>query len=402
MAEIRCSLFAVRKVIFRTRKEGDSFSELCRRRRHFGKTNKKRLRNYFVMNVEKWEKLLEKLEDKILRFKEDWVIESDTSAKFKLEHLIKEAEREEAEVKRTLAEAYDLRSPSGAGILQEEIRKLNFSNDIAPIHRLNCDRKEKMDRFWAHFEACAALPFQYYFITSCRTQMPDRFSERAVVELLFQVLEDELEGLHRRLRPEDERLDIQRLTPGRNLQCLQRAFQKGLSRYFGGKEPNQEGGLFARYFRGKSYKYAAIAFQMNEGQWGKDHPAFFRWIIDTLSREKAPGVRVLLFFVVKIEGLHQEKKMIPARRAIIDTFDRLAEEYEAAAHLSPLKPVPETDLVYWFDDIVEGNLAKAEEVINGFIRSLSAEDRRQYKEKRLFNMDDIDLLQEAVFEVVDG
>lgn len=352
------------------------------------------------MDVEKQEELLKILQDKIFYFRKGLVKESDTSTKFKLESEIKETEQEEAQLRRALAEAYDLRSPSGAGILREAISNLSFKKRIGSIHRLNCNRKEMIDKFWSYYDQFPANGVQFFFVSACPTQMPHCFSERAVEEVLIEELERTLDALHIKRNPVDERLEIYGLPMGRNLSRSQRAFNKFLSRHFGLGDAESPGSFFRRALQGTPYKYAAIVFRMNEGQWGKDFPAYFRWIVESLSQAPAPGVRILLFFAVKIEGLHLPDKPSPDQRAIAATFDRLAEEYEAVAHLSPLKPVPEKDLLYWFDEIIEGNLAKAEEVIKGFIRSLSPEDQQQYKEEGLFNMDDIDQLQEVVFEMV--
>src|SRR5690606_24464182 len=113
---------------------------------------------------------------------------------------------------------------------------------------------------------------------------------------------------------------------------------------------------------------------------------------------KVTRPRFLIFFVNYLEGLHHER-LNDRQRIIIDTFQQLAGANSSAAHLSPLRPVVEADLKTWLHNLGETNPAKVEGVIDALVRGLPPEDKRQYELEKQLNMDDIDLLQEVVFQV---
>ena len=109
--------------------------------------------------------------------------------------------------------------------------------------------------------------------------MPHCFSERAVIEILFEELEEELDALHVRRHAEDERLELFDLPVGRNLRKSQEAFEKFFARYFEQRDSTRIEQLFSKALRDKRYEYAAIIFRLYERDWKESHPAYLQWII---------------------------------------------------------------------------------------------------------------------------
>ena len=62
-------------------------------------------------------------------------------------------------------------------------------------------------------------------------------------------------------------------------------------------------------------------------------------------------------------------------------------------------PVPKSDLKAWVVNLGERNDGKIEELIKVMIRGLTPEDRKLFETKQLFNMDDLERLQEIVYQL---
>lgn len=349
------------------------------------------------MDVERLEENLKLLEEKIVALDAAWIVETDASVKFKLKNEIKELQQKREELNRAISEKCGIGSPAGTATLREKVAQLAFSRNMGLLDRLNCNRNEMIEKFWGHFDEAPASGFQYYFVSSCPTQMPHCFSERAIIELLEEI-EDELGAIHIRRHGEDERLLFFDLPAGRNLARSQQEFGKFFARYFEQQNDKGVGPLFSKALLSKRYEYAAIIFRLFEREWKKSHPDYFQWIIDTLSGLNISGLRFLFFFVNYVEGLHQGQ-LREEQRNIINTFEQLARDNPAAFHLSPLPPVVEIDLKTWLQRLGETNPAKVEAVIKAFVKGLPPEARKQYEQGKLLNMCDIDLLQEVVFQV---
>ncbi|MEO1587135.1 MAG: hypothetical protein AAFS00_07620, partial [Bacteroidota bacterium] len=65
----------------------------------------------------------------------------------------------------------------------------------------------------------------------------------------------------------------------------------------------------------------------------------------------------------------------------------------------PLRPVPQEDLVDWFRDLGARNHADIRDIIDVVVRTLSADDQQVFQTHQQLNMEEIEQLQELVFQI---
>ena len=355
---------------------------------------------YSANTVERLEEQLQLLDEKMDYLEKQLILKTNASEKFQLKKEIEALGQKRDELIRTLAARYDISTHAGEENLEKVVRQLALKNEIGLLQRVNCNRETMMGDFWENFDRFYEYPFQFYFISSCPTQMPHTFSERSVLELFIQELEEVMDALHiRRDESRDGRLEFFELPSGRNLEKCQKAFRKFFAQYFDLKQTTSFEDFVSGGLAEKGYEYAAIVFRVYERNWKRDFPAYFQWIMDTFSQSETEAPRFLFFFVTYMDGLHRKNAHPERREEILKTIKDLVGKNNAAAHLHPLEPPPVEDLSIWLYQLGETNATRVEAVIDTLVQGLKPEDRQQYEEEQTLNMDDIDILQEVVFRI---
>ncbi len=280
------------------------------------------------------------------------------------------------------------------------------------LYYVNCDREHSIDRVFDFFENFydEQRPYQFYFFSACSTQRPRSFSERLVYEIEG-YLED-MEGGDQAFRywptPKNERVEPFELPVGRNLRASKIKFKKLLAEKleFSGRT------TIETYLKmGKptlDYKAIAMCFVFREADWKDFIPDYFQWIIETFDQAEVQRdcPTFLFFFAIDVMGIHaKEPEQLEGRKK------RVYEELEAlvaanpasTVHLSRLMPVPKPDVKAWMAKLGIDNDAVKEQLIRYMIsqQTLSPEDRRQYIEQQVINMDDIELFQKWLLQYAD-
>ncbi|MCB9266456.1 MAG: hypothetical protein H6558_15610 [Lewinellaceae bacterium] len=350
------------------------------------------------------EKQLQLLIQKLGKLREQHILIQGTDAarEFLLDNQIVQAEQEAETIKQKLAARYNIYSQEGESLLAQKVAELNIEEELGAIHRVDCDRREMRRRFWKAFEEQLSLAYHYYFISACLTQMPPSFAERMIYELIHEELDDDEQGILCLRRDKDQRVQIQPLPLRRNLAKSQQEFRAFFARHFE-FSGEQEFDTFLRTGLPRlPYRYVAMVFELHEGKWEDFLPEYFQWIIDAFSSPNKDVPSFVFFFVLYVDNLHREEKRTARQNQIVQALQAMETHNRSAVHLSPLQPVPVSDLQAWILDRGERNAGRIEELINLLARGLPPEDQEQYHLQQLLNMDDIERLQEIVYKKAKG
>ena len=334
--------------------------------------------------------------EKTNRLREALSIATDAGVKFKYEQQIAQSEREITQLRDKIARLYNVQSSSGSLLLADKIKDLNIE-EMGEQDLVNVDREDERELFFKQFDLLAQSNFQYYFISGCSTQMPHSFSEWAILEIAFNELEEELFSILYRRKAESNRVQIEKLPVGRNLEKSKRAFKKYFAEFFSFKAHQTFDSYIQTGLPALQHEYVAFVFDFDGDRWLSHLPGYFSWLITTFSNVRENMPTFLFFFVLRREGLHQKALTEFQMDEVVVEVNKLVMLHEDAVHISPLHPVPVTDLKNWFLDLGERNPSRIEEVIELLTKGLKPEDQALYRQKQQFNMDDIERLQELVY-----
>ena len=296
----------------------------------------------------------------------------------------------------------DIRPPDD--MLDEILKKLPIRKDeITEYHLVNCDREAMTDRFAEAYETAGEYAAQFYFISSCDTQMPQLFSERILLELKAALDDSEnaLQSpiLYRKQDDNSQRAEILPL-PTVGLGAAD-AFRKFKST-FCEKILNTGSAGFEDFMAGRAtairHQYIFALFDFSKGKWRKFFPEYFRLIIDTFSRHPGQAPRFIFLFSFAVHELHSAAPD-SEEMAIVGELDRLAQQYPNVAHLHPLQPVEEEDFAAWFRDLGVRAAADVQKVLRALLADKDDAVRRQYELQKLLNMDDIATVQQTVYQL---
>ncbi|MCB9299193.1 MAG: hypothetical protein H6566_01015 [Lewinellaceae bacterium] len=344
---------------------------------------------------------LELLIRKLNFLKKEREIAVDANAKFSLDEEIPQLEGQVRELKGILAGAHNIRTVDKDSLLYEASRGLDIDEDeeIGLLHLVNVDRKEMRGKFWDAFDEKEEekQEFQFYFISSCPSQMPPSFAERMVYELLSEELDGDSDALHIITHADTGRLRIQDLPVGRNTRKCQQRFKEYVQERFHFADTQSFDAFIETGVPKLPYDYVAVAFEIHERNWEDFLVEYLQWMIDTFRCPHQEVPTFLFFFVVYIEKQH-EGRLTPVQKTILDQLTGLSQRNEASL-LTPLLPVEEADLRAWLMDLGERNPNKVQQVMDVFLSGLREEDQKLYQEKQLLNMKDIEELQAIIYRI---
>lgn len=323
----------------------------------------------------------------------------DPNVKFTLTEEISQLERQISDLKYKLSAAHGLPTINQQEVLDAAIRKLNIDEEeeIGLLHLVNCDRHQMVDKFWSAFDEKEEEHFQFYFITGCPTQMPPSFAERMVYELLVEELDSESDALHILTNEESGRLRIQDLPLGRNTRKSQQRFKAYVQERFRFADTQSFDAFIETGVPNLSYDYVAVVFELHERKWSDFIPEYLEWMIETFKCPNKQVPKFLFFFVFYLEGQHLgglESK----QKEIITSLSELTVRHETTL-LTPLLPVEDGDLKAWLMDLGERNPNQVQVVIDALVSTLREEDQVLFRDKRLFNMKDIEELQALIYKI---
>ena len=115
---------------------------------------------------------------------------TDASKEFRLEEELPLIEADIHKLQKQRAQLLDFHTEVGKSLLESKIKDLKIDKILGEVDFVNCNRQNEEETFWEEFENLINLPFHYYFISSCQTQMPPSFSERMVYELILNDLDE--------------------------------------------------------------------------------------------------------------------------------------------------------------------------------------------------------------------
>ncbi len=337
-----------------------------------------------------------KLRDRLIRIKG-----TDVSWEMRLEEEIAELEGLRDQVNRERSQCLGLDTQSGKGIIQEKLKEFqeNYNRRVGLIDRINIDREQMLERFWdAYSKLEDDNPFQFYFVTACPTQMPPSFSERLIFEFVTAELDDDDSALYCPRQDDSDRVQRFKLPHGpRDKHCI-REFREFFSELFEFSQEQDFDSFIATGIPRLEYKSVALVFYLPETKWKtKVMRSYLEWLIETFSNTHEEVPRFLLFFVFYLEDLHRRE--MP--HELVDTLDALEEQYPAAVHLSPLKPVPKKFVKSWLIERGMENDGNMERLIELLANSLDKKDQDLYQKNQEFNMDDLERFQTAVCDFLE-
>ena len=318
---------------------------------------------------------------------------------FKLGEDIIAIEAQIEALRKQIANAYGLDSESGQTILADKIRQLSLTEDIGDIHLVNCNREVAADSFWEAFDLKleSEIPFQFYFVPACPTQQPDSFTERMIIEIILDELDEEEDAILC-LRGADNRLMLEDLPMGRNLKRSQKAFAKYFSQRFelGDKTMQQylDTGLPKL-----EYDYVATVFEVFAEKWKDFTKQYLDWIIEQFKSPNEDVPTFLFFFVVYIYDIHKDT----VKEAFEDIKDEIQslqiKHMEISTMMQSLKPVERQLVEAWIRDLGERNQAKVGEIVDILVSGLKQVSRKQYDKDKTLNMTEIERFQELVYKI---
>lgn len=350
-----------------------------------------------ALEIENLENRAKLLTQKVDKLKDALIIETDAARQFQYEIQIDELETQVQKIKNQLATAYNIHTSIGQSLFYKKLDnlKLDIETHLGILQMVNCNREKMKDFFWDAYDEKETQPFQFYFISSCQTQMPPSFAERMIYELIIEELDEVEDALFRLRKEETDRVKIIELPIGRNLKNCQKKFTEFFAKTFGFRQEESFEQFLTSGIPKLKYDAAALVFKIEESEWKDYLLEYFQWLIDSFSTTHKEVPKFLFFFVCYKKDLHKKVGEIP----LVTSLNELTNNNVAATHLSPLKPVESRDLKDWIRKLGETNESKVEEVVNLLIKGLSELDKKQYQEKTLLNMDDIERLQEIIYEI---
>lgn len=274
---------------------------------------------------------------------------------------------------------------------------------ISELHLVNCDRKQEFNTWKRALRERSAggEEFQFYFINACPMQRPQSFSERAILEIIRNLDEEENDAVLVRRLPESNRIKMEDLPyDWMGLEESKKKFAKYFEERFDFHEPIEpvEDFLKACVHEARQYRYIAFVFQLDAQNWESFFPEYLQWILDTFATAEEEGPVFLFFFPVYIRNLHLA--LSAEAKEIVQAIQTLGAAKNAISTvISPLQPVPKSDVGDWFLDFGEADAGKIDELL---LLSLQLEKSAQarlkhFQESGLLDMYDVETLQEAVY-----
>ena len=278
--------------------------------------------------------------------------------------------------------------------------------DLEPLGRIqlvNSDRQLPFNNYRSFFRLHLKLPHQFYFIVGCpNTQQPRSFAERAIYDIIENVLIDENNAIdyERENRKvgvtEVERTKIPDLPLGFDFDTHQRKFRK----YFAGRMQRftQDAVVIEDFILSKTlqlpFKYFTFIFQIDVQDWDTEVTKYVQWLLETFKKNAQSQPTFLFFLVVNFREAYKTDGAKPTAMETILTGDNA----DICCLITDLKPMQTNEITTWFQNATENKFPfyKLNNIITKFTQLLISQGRRQTSDTQ-FNMVDVEELQEAIY-----
>lgn len=293
---------------------------------------------------------------------------------------------------------------STATALEKAIYSLPIDKDIdlGLIQMVNCDRKAPISKFKRKFEEKKQTkqPFQFYFLSGCPTEMPHSLASRIAYEIIdAESLELDKSVHYPYEEGEFRRIKIQPLPfVGADVAASRKKFKEYVQDRF--KLTNtQSFELFIETGIPKLlYSHILTVFRITEDKWEEDEGeilSYLQWMIDTFKTAHPDVPTFVFLFVVNMRHLHDETKVNPQQRKILENVETFCAKNETAI-FKELVPIRETHLESWLTNLGVDNPNDANNLIKALSQSLAPHDRLIIEDEPRFHMKDVEPIQEKV------
>jgi hypothetical protein len=397
--------------------------------------------SYTIDEIKGFERERNAIVEKLSSLRLALTVESNAVTKFAYEYEIRDLENRKQEIEKIRKEAYQLGTPIGNERLGEKVRELKNYEPMGTFHLVNCNRRRVRDSFEEAFYRLKKMQAanHFYFLSACPKQLPCSFVERMVHELLREQIDDGKNPVHFHTDlHNNQRMKFKKLRLGFSEERSQAFFEEDCDSWFGWeKKLSLAQAIAANRLPRARCEYSILPLKLDKKDWKSFFANHFEWMVQQLAARPAGGPTLLVFIVLQIDDLHvgYEKKVETIRdettgelkesviesfgdensEEIIQTINALCQKHPNAEHYYPLLPVEESELVSWINDLGEMNRARIQPVLDTIVEGLTHEELVQYQEiksteanrptpaqpeqKKLLNMDRIELVQELVFDL---
>lgn len=335
--------------------------------------------------------------------REAYAIAFDPNQRFAFEVQIGQLDKEIADLRLRLKDAYGLEMLEESSILEGLVRELTIDQDIGEVHLVNCNREPPARNFWKAFDEFTGRNnrFQFYFIVACPTQQPASFAERMIYEVIIEELEEQIGSMHYVRQADSRRVCVEDLPLGRNLSNSQRDFKKYFSRRFSLGETETS---FEDYLRTGlpklRYEYVATVFDLNAGRWDTEMMGqYLNWIMDTFTDTPVNVPNFIFFFVIFLRNAHVQPLQGREKAIFEDIAAIVGQNLQRATLISELVPVPVELLEDWIRDLGELSQSRIEDVVKAIVAELSPEKQDKFRQDKLLDMTDVERFQALIYKI---
>ncbi|MEL6667384.1 MAG: hypothetical protein AAFP08_00345 [Bacteroidota bacterium] len=309
----------------------------------------------------------------------------EANAKFSINKRIEEIKER---IQQAAAEEMGLKFASCNRELLDHLNVSRFADpDIGLITHVNCNREEHTDTFWDQFGGIEGDErFQIFLISACDTQMPQRFGERLVYEILRHELDDDEAAIWYRFRSDDNRFFTDPLAVGPNLLKSKSAFEKYIARHFELKGDQDLQTFLKGQVAEYEHEFIVLGFQLSSRKWKPFLPEYYRWLAEQLQALTDEGPKVCLLLTHYLLDLHLPGGVSANSKKVLQSLDELAGASDDFHHLRILPSVPKEDFVDWMRDIGFDNPGDQQFTLQLLESELDSTARQQYDKDGLFDM----------------
>jgi len=302
-----------------------------------------------------------------------------------------------------ILDKYNLQTPEGQIEIGKKIEKLGLQGPMGNLQLVNVNRETKKEDWWKAYDEKISQKkfFQFYFLSSCPTQMPLSFSERMIYEVINEELDDSPEAIHYETNPDNGRVAIRELPMKRNLQKTIEEFKKYFCRRFDFQDADFDFEKFVKQGIPRlNYQYVVSVFKIHSLKWKDFLKEFFYWVVQTFQQSNEDLPTFIFFFVVYVDKAHLPEKIGLKASSIINELDSLATQNDNSTFFKNLDPVHIDDVKLWFNDLGEEKPDKIEDLIQSMVLGLDSNAQNNFKKEEKLDMSIVEILQELVFKKV--
>ena len=321
-------------------------------------------------------------------------------------HLIAKYNIDSRKDAKKIVDKYNLRTPEGQIEIGGKIKNMGLEGPMGNHHLVNINREVSKNNWWDAYDEKVNHKdfFQFYFLTACSTQMPSRFAERMIYEVIAEELDDSTEAIHyKTIKGEDNgRVDSEDLPMKRNLEKTKEAFKKYFCERFDFQDTSFDLQKFIQQGVPRlEYQYVVSVFKMPPLSKWKDFLAdFFDWVVDTFKNEHEDLPTFIFFFVMIIENAHLPEALSEKEKNVISILENIASSHSNSTLFRKFNPVKGEDVKLWFNELGEENPEKIDDVVDSFVRGLEPKRQEIYEKKKILDMSVVEILQEFVFKII--